>query len=642
MHQGRDPALLRERSTMSSNNDRPSGQVDPSIVGTRDADYDREAGWPARDAAASGTTDDEDRDLADDDRDLADDGHDSPLDVFDDQDRSRRWPKVLLWTGLGVLVLAGAYLGAQWYFADRIATDTSVAGIDIGGLSGDEAVVKLESELGALATQPLPVTAGGAASTIDPAAAGLVFDAAATVEPLTSFSLDPSKLLRQVTGGGDVAPVTTVDEDALAEALVPLTTDLEVPAANGTVAFVDGAAVQTAAVAGTSLDGDAAGETIADTWLTGTRPVDLPTVPLEPDVTQAETDAAFAEAQTFASGPVTLTVADQIVEIPAASLLGSAAYGVQDGALALTVDGGILVQAVLDRTTDLLATAADASFAFVDGVPQVQPGTPGTTLDPEALAAAVRDAALGTERTATVELTTSDPERSTEALQALGVVEKVSEFSTPLTANAARTENLSIAAGKVTGSLVMPGETFSLIDVIGPITAANGYNAASVVVNGQIQDGMGGGLSQMATTAYNAGFFAGMVDVEHQPHSNYFSRYPEGRESTIYEGVIDVKFRNDSPHGVLLQSWVADNKLWVAAWSTKYYDIQESTSGRSNVVSPTTEHRSGPSCQPQSTGSPGFSVSVWRKVTVIATGEVVIDETKNVRYKPQNAIVCDG
>ena len=340
--------------------------------------------------------------------------------------------------------------------------------------------------------------------------------------------------------------------------------------------------------------------------------------------------------------PVSVTVADQVAELPTTALAAAATFTPTDGDLVLAFDGAKLVEDVVARTNNLLANSSDATFVFVDNAPVIQPGVPGTTLDPAALADAVQSAALSDERTAAVDLVPNDPEQSTEALEALGVTTKVSEFATPLTNEADRTENLRIAAGKVNGVLVKPGETFSLTEAIGPFTRENGYKEAHIIVNGNIVDGVGGGLSQMSTTTYNVGFFAGMVDIEHQPHSYYFTRYPEGRESTLYDGQIDMRWRNDSPYGVLLQSWIGDGKLHVAAWSTPYYTVETTTSGRSNVVEPTTEHRTGARCAPQTAGGAGFSVSVWRKVTITETGEEVINETNKWRYRPQNAVVCDG
>lgn len=566
----------------------------------------------------------------------------SVLSDFDRTETSRRWPRNLLWAGCAVLVLAGAYVGAQWYFADRIPRETTVAGIDVGGLSHDAAVERLTTELGGIAAEPLPVTAGDATTTLDPAAAGLTFDAEATVEGLTAFSLAPSRLLAQISGGDAVEPVTVVDEAALDAAVATMALDLEVEATSGTVGFVDGAAVSTDAVEGSGADVAASTELVRTTWLTATRPLVLPTEPIEPDITQAETEEALALAQKVASAPVTVTVADQIAEIPVATMTAAASMNPVDGALQLTFDGELLVQDVVDRTTALLSDAADASFVFVDGAPQVQAGVPGTTLDPATLAAAVQTAATGDDRTAPVELVESDPTQSTEALEALGVTQVVSEFATPLTNEPVRTENLRVAAERVTGTLIRPGEVFDLTEVIGPITAANGYQAAHIISNGQIVDGIGGGLSQMSTTTYNAGFFAGMVDLEHRPHSYWFDRYPEGRESTLAVGQINMRWRNDSPYGVLMQSYIADGKLHVVAWSTPYYTVTDSTSARSDVVAATIEHKSGAGCVAQSRGNSGFSVTVYRKVAVAATGEVVIDESNTWRYRPQNGVVCDA
>src|SRR5690606_2128973 len=123
--------------------------------------------------------------------------------------------------------------------------------------------------------------------------------------------------------------------------------------------------------------------------------------------------------------------------------------------------------------------------------------------------------ALGSPRTATVTLSEVDPEQTTKALEELGITELVSVFDTTLTNDAQRTGNLIRGAELVTGVLVRPGEVFSLNETIGPITAENGYRNSTVVVNGVIQEGMGGGLSQMGTTMFNAAYFAGFEDVEH-------------------------------------------------------------------------------------------------------------------------------
>jgi vancomycin resistance protein YoaR len=565
---------------------------------------------------------------------------DSPLAVFDAEPPQRRWPKVL-GTVVGVLiVLAGIYVAALWLLADRVPRDTTVAGVDVGGLEVPDAVAALDAGLGDQAREPVPVTANGRTASVDPAAAGLTLDSEATIDRLTGLDLTPVRLWRHLTGDREAEPVTEADPDMLTSAIEAVSGTLATDPVDAGVVFADGAPHVTDAVDGSLVDTEAAAEVLRREWLTGGRPLELPTEAAAPDITQEEADRALRTvAEPFAAAPVVVAVAGQSVELPVDVLTSTASFVARDSDLALTVDGARLVDEVLKRTTGLVTASADARFEFVNDAPVIVPGTPGTTLDPTGLADAVVAAGTGDDRTARVDLVVTDPAQSTEKLQALGVKEVVSEFSTPLTNDPPRTENLRIAASKVTGDLVLPGEVFSLTDALGPVTAEAGFNEATVIVNGEHVPGIGGGLSQMATTSYNAGFFAGFEDVEHQPHSEWFSRYPEGREATLFIGSIDMKFRNTSPYGALLQSWVADGRLHVRIWGTKHFTVETSTSGRSDVVRPTTVRSSSPTCTPQSAGNPGFSVTVTRRVLLGGAEQESTSDTW--RYKPQNAVICE-
>ncbi|MGO3815855.1 MAG: VanW family protein, partial [Cellulosimicrobium funkei] len=563
----------------------------------------------------------------------------SPFEGFADDGPRRGWARGLLWTGIAVLVLGGLYTGAQWFYSDKVPSGTSVAGVDVGGLSRTAAEDRLESELGPRAAEPITLAAGEASTTLDPATAGLTFDAAGTAEELTSFSMNPARLWQHLFGGKDAEPLVTVDDAALDAQVEALRGSLEIEPVDGAVQFVDGAPTSTPAADGSALVTDEVPATITESWLVTDGPVELPTEPVEPTITQDETDAALALAEKVVSAPVVVSVGGQSPELPPEALAAAASFAATDGVLTLTFDGPALVQSVVDRTNDLLTAADDAHFVFRDGAPVIEGGQPGTTIDPAAIATAVTTAASGDERTATVELVESDPEQSVAALEALGIKEKVSEFSTPVPNVPVRTANLKRGAEKVNGTLVKPGETFSLVDTLSPITLEGGYYAAGIVESGRHTEGVGGGLSQMATTTYNAGFFAGLEDVEHRPHSYWFERYPAGREATIFVGSIDMKFKNDTPYGVLMQSWVGGGQLHVAVWSTKYYDVETSSSGKSNVVQPTTVTHSGADCAPTPAGSPGFSITNYRKV--YREGELVKDESYRWTYKPDNAVVCE-
>lgn len=563
----------------------------------------------------------------------------SPLDEFEDDQRRRRWLRpVLIVTGV-VVVLGGAYVGAAYALADRVPRGTTVAGVEIGGMTSASAREALTTGLGDLTTEPIPVTAQDITGSIDPATAGLTFDADATVERLTGVDLRPQRLWQHIVGNGAERPVTEVDETALGSAVDELSGTLGLAPMDGSIVFADGQPHAVDAEEGWSLDATAARETIASTWLTAARPLALATEVVEPDITQEETDRALQDvAARIASGPVTVQVADQTVELPADVLTSVASFVPQDSDLVLQMDGPALVEAVLSRTPDLLTTASDAHFEFQDGSPVIVPGVAGTTLDPDTLAQSVSAAVTAEARTATVELVQSDPEQTTEALEALGVTQVVAEFSTPLTSEPRRTSNIAAGAAAISGTLVRPGETFSLTDAIGPIDAAHGFTQAGAIVNGEHTDAWGGGLSQLSTTAFNAAYLAGMEDVEHRPHSEWFARYPEGREATLFTGSLDMRWKNNTPYGALVQAWVADGKTWVRIWGTPHWEVSSETSGRSNVVYPTTVYSQSATCSPQSPGNPGFRVTVTR--TVKLNGEVVAVEPFTWTYKAQNRVVC--
>ena len=165
--------------------------------------------------------------------------------------------------------------------------------------------------------------------------------------------------------------------------------------------------------------------------------------------------------------------------------------------------------------------------------------------------------------------------------------------------------------------MLAPGDTFSLNEVVGERTRANGFTEGFIISDGVFKSELGGGVSQVATTTYNAAFFAGLEDVEHKPHSFYIDRYPMGREATVAFPVVDLKFKNDTDYGVLIQASTSPSApggtgaLTVRMWSTKVWDIESVTSEQYDFTSPDTRYGSGEDCVPNE-GYGGFTVDVTR------------------------------
>lgn len=567
------------------------------------------------------------------------DGSWSPLDEFEPDRPKRRGLRVALVVAGVVVVLGGAYVGASYALADRVPRGTTVAGVDVGGLTAARAQETLTERLGELAEDAVPVSAEDITGSVDPATAGLTLDVAATVDRLTGADLRPQRLWQHLVGGGAEPPVTVVDDAALDAALEDLAATLSLAPVDGSVVFADGEPHAVEAADGWTLDTEAARETLVGTWLTAARPLELATEVVEPDITQAETETTLQEvASRVAAAPVAVQVAEQRVELPTDVLTAVASFVPQDSELVLQMDGAALVEQVVARSTDLLTVSSDARFEFQNDAPVIVPGTPGTTLDPATLAAAVAAATQQDERVAAVELVASDPAQTTAALEALGVAQVVSEFSTPLTSEPRRTQNITAGANAINGTLVRPGEEFSLTDAIGPIDAAHGFTQAGAIVNGEHTDAWGGGLSQLSTTTYNAAYEAGMEDIEHKPHSEWFTRYPAGREATLFTGTLDMRWKNNTPYGALVQAWVGGGQTWVRIWSTPYWEVTSESGPKTNVVQPTTVYSQSATCSPQSPGNPGFRITVTR--TLKLNGEVVATEPSSWTYRPQNRVVC--
>jgi vancomycin resistance protein YoaR len=335
---------------------------------------------------------------------------------------------------------------------------------------------------------------------------------------------------------------------------------------------------------------------------------------------------------------VSVQINGKLAVLQPLQLAAAATIAPKDGSLALTMDGKALRADVLKQLPDLLTKPADATFTFAADKPVLVPGKAGTELDAATLASAVAGAAVADDRTVEVALKATPPEDSTEAMTKLGIKEVVSEFSTPLTSEKIRDINIKQGATNITGTLIKPGETFSLGAALGEVDAAHGFVAAGAIVDGEHTDAMGGGLSQLSTTTYNAAYFAGFEIVEHHPHSEWFTRYPEGRESTLFLPSMDMRWKNNTPYGALVQSWVANNRTYVRIWGTKYWTVQSTTSARSGVVQPTTRYSQSKTCEPASAGNPGFTVTVTRRTFLGGA----LKETKSytTRYKPQDKVVC--
>jgi vancomycin resistance protein YoaR len=171
-------------------------------------------------------------------------------------------------------------------------------------------------------------------------------------------------------------------------------------------------------------------------------------------------------------------------------------------------------------------------------------------------------------------------------------------FTTSFSCCEPRVTNIQRIAKTVDGTVVAPGEQFSLNGVAGERTRAKGYKPAPTIGdNNELVDSVGGGVSQFSTTLYNAAYFAGLQIDAHTPHSFYIDRYPPGRESTLSFGSIDLLWTNDTGAPVVVRSSASDTAVTASIYGGS--DVRE--------VRAETRSRSG-------NGQGGFDISIDRVV----------------------------
>ncbi|WP_380166101.1 VanW family protein [Jannaschia sp. R86511] len=555
----------------------------------------------------------------------------------------RSWVGPFLAVLAVVLAVGGVYVGAAYALADRVPFNTTAAGIPVGGRSAQEAVALLEAEVGDRAEEPVQVSVGADVDEIDPTQAGLALDLEGTVASVTGFSLDPTRMWRHVVGAGRLELGTDVDEDALTAEVTAAAERLDVPAADGDVTFPEGVPTSVDPVEGRAVDVPGAVAAVREMWLATDGPVPLPadTVPVE--VGQDDVDAALALAQAATAEDLVIVVGDREVGLTPQQFGPTLAMDPDDdGTLALGVDAEALRTAALAEDPELEAEPVDADIVLADGSPSVVEGQEGRSLPVEGLGAAALTA-LGPEgdRRAVVEDAVVEPEFSTADAEALGVVEVVSTFTTQYpTDNAPRTNNLRVASEAINGTLLEPGDVFDLNEVLGERTTAKGYQAAGVISNGVFTEGVGGGVSQVSTTTYNAAFFAGLEVLDFKPHSYYISRYPVGRESTLnFDPPVDMRFRNDTDTGILVQAGVGGGDITVTFWGTKTWDVDSVTSSRRDVREGGVTYDDSDDCTGQAANT-GFTVDTTRIWRDLDSGEEVKRETNTWRYSEGDRIIC--
>jgi len=523
-----------------------------------------------------------------------------------------------------VLALAAVpialYAGALAFTWGKVPRGTHIAGVAIGGKSPDDAKAVLRDRLAARAASPLPVQAADFTAEIVPAESGLRVDIDETVDTVTRSTVNPITLFRSFVSRNDIDPSIDVDEGPLRAAVDTLAAALDRPPVEGAIRFVGSTPEAVEPQSGRVLDKAGAVSTLREQFpahsADGARPVELP-VAVTPVKSTAEGVAEALEtiAKPAVSGPVRLSGHGQRATLSVSTVgkLLRIEAG-PDGAMTALVPSEAVTEHLLPLLKKFDVKPKDAGFRIVAGKVRITPSVNGGRVDAERLAEQLVVALQRpTPRRLAVPFHDAEPKLTTAKAKELRIKEKVGEFTTYHPCCANRVQNIHTMADIVDGAVVLPGETFSLNGFVGARDRARGFVEAPMILDGRLQPSVGGGVSQFATTMFNAVFFSGFKDVYHKPHSFYISRYPAGREATVSFPEPDLRWTNDSPYGVLVKTSYTGSSITVGFWSTKRYDKVVSITGPRTRFTPIEKVylEPGPNCI-EAGGAVGFDITVWR------------------------------
>jgi vancomycin resistance protein YoaR len=547
-----------------------------------------------------------------------------------------------------VLLLAGGWTAAYLVAGDKVPRGTSVAGVDIGGRSQAAAAEVLESGLADRVNAPINVTIEDQTEAILPEDAGLSVDYTASVAAAgAEQSWSPGRLWEYFTGGDDLDAVVVVDEAAMQSTIAELTESVGTPAQDGSWTFADNRFQATDPVVGRGIEAETAQDAIVAAYLSDDPDAELAMTELQPEIDDADMqEAQESFVNPAMSAPVMLRFGDSKVQLRPRDYLRTLSLEPQDGELVPVLDIELLSELIDGKTSDA-GKPVDATIKIVNDKPKVIPAKPGVTYDPADVEEVFLElvAAPEGERTAEVEATVDQPDFTTKDARDLKIREVVSSFPTYFPYAEYRNINIGRAGELIDGTILEPGEEFSLNETVGERTAENGFVEGFIISDGIFKEDFGGGVSQMATTVFNAMFFAGLRDIEHKPHSFYIDRYPVGREATVAWGSVDLRFENDTPYGVLIDVNVtpstpsSQGEVVVRMFSTKHWDITADESERYAYVAPGTRILDTPDCYPN-TGFSGFQIDVWRYFR--KPGESALDhqEKFHTTYTPADTVIC--
>ena len=548
--------------------------------------------------------------------------------------------------------LVTAFVTEEW-LQGGFARGTTLLGMDLSHLDRAAAVERVKKPAASRLTRPLTLVVAARKQQVTPAELGIQFDVEGALDEVQrqQHSAGVARRFLRWLGSTVRLPPPLLLRVRFAEDKLETTLG-RVEQHCLTLPFFGGVRVERGKVqpdyprAGQRIDRNVARARLADALAHEVAEVELPVVSANPEVSRDAIDQLVQQAKQLTRGEVTLSVADSSrkLSITREELLSALAARADAGAasrLALSIDVERLLTAVSPRLEAVENPAVSARFEITAGDRvHIVPSVTEQRVDRERLEEALFAAAMSENRSGELPLVRlSEPELPTQAAEALGIRGLVSTFTTRHPCCERRVDNIHRIADLLDGLLVKPGETVSVNTIVGPRTAKNGFVPAPTIEEGEMVETLGGGISQFATTLFNALFYGGYDIIERQPHSYWFPRYPMGHEATLSYPKPDLIFKNDTQAGMLFDMVYTKTTITVRIFGDNGgRRVEAKVSPRQNILPEPVEILPNPEVPPDKehtlqAGMIGWTVTVGRVIHF--PDGTQREEGRKVTYRPK-------
>ncbi|MGA0986270.1 MAG: VanW family protein [Candidatus Nanopelagicales bacterium] len=522
------------------------------------------------------------------------------------------------------------------YSISHLPNNTKFLSIDISNLTLQDALQTISVNIYDELNKNIVIESSSDSVVINPAELGLTLDVATT---LKQTRLNPFQSFSALIQGYEVTPVIRLNDVLMKAKLTQLAAGSEKKPRLADIDIKDGQIITSRQVNGKKVNWDKTQEAIVASWLREENPFEIVYDAVEPQITDSDVLTLSSQLENYLSETVIVRSDNRTAIFSRRDIAEVIYFEKNQSKIQMHFNQQLIWNKLISKLPGLDKPIKNADLKVIDETPVLTPANFSLKIGSQEF----QDlfiAALSDSKTREIDLNPFivRPNIETEQLANLQIVEKVSEFRQNFPPAQYRTDNVSNAAKFIDGTILMPGEIYSMNQTIKERTRENGYVPGIYINNGKFDEGLGGGVSIITTAVWTAAFFAGLEPIEQRAHSIYIPRYQEGIEATVQWGSLDLKFKNNLDSAILIKSKVDLDGVTITMYGKKKFDqVVAKKSNRYNVKPYKTIYSQAKNCIDQE-GQPGFGVTVTREM--FRNGALVASDEFKTNYRIGNTIIC--